>query len=126
MRDRPRDNRPPLFTMEDILQNPSKYGAPSFKNFIKNRHKYGLRRKDQMAAMTEGPQNFRRELKKIRYFCHGVELPNEEAVEIMLADHGYTLDDIDLENRDTRLRKRINYVPVGGGLDHEIHVNFLP
>lgn len=111
--------------MEDIMQNPEKYGAPSFKTFVKNRS-FWKRKKDQMAILTGGPSLFRRELKRIRYFCHGKELASEEAVETMLADHGFTLDDIDLENRETRLKKEINNMPVGGGLDHEIHVNFLP
>lgn len=106
------------------MQDPRKYGAPTFEEFCRGR---GRDRKDrQMIALTDGPQNFRKDLKKIRYFVHGNELQGEEAVEKMLADHGYTLEDIDLENKSGRLNKTINYVDVGGGLEHEIHVNFLP
>lgn len=121
-----RDNRPAPFTMEDILANPSKYGAPTFKEFSKNPQRYRRRADQQMITLTDGPQNFRSDLKKIRFFCHGLELPGEEAVEKMLADHGYSLDDIDLENKSPRLKKTINAVPVGGGRDHEIHINFYP
>ncbi len=111
-------------TVDDIFQDPHKFGAPTFEEFCRGR---GRQRKDaQMIALTDGPNNFRKDLKKMRYFVHGVELPTEESVELMLADHGFTLEDIDLENKRNRLAKTINIVDVGGGLEHEIHVNFLP
>lgn len=111
-------------SMEELMLDPHKFGAPTFEEFTRGRGR--VRKDQQMIALTDGPKNFRKDLKKIRYFCHGEELPNEESVEKMLADHGYTLEDIDLENKIGRLRKTINYVDVGGGLDHELHINFLP
>ncbi len=114
----------PPITIDDIFQNPRKYGAPTFEEFCAGK---GKQRKDQqMIALVDGPQNFRKDLKKIRFFVHGKPLPTEESVEQMLLDHGFTLEDIDLENKRNRLPKRINLVDVGGGLEHEIHVNFLP
>lgn len=112
--------------MEEILADPNKFGLPTFAQFRKNLSKWRLRNDRYLTALQDGPQNFRKHLKKIRYFVHGSELAGEEAVEKMLLDHGYTMEDIDLENKTARLKKTINNVPVQGGLDHEIHVNFLP
>lgn len=118
------DARP--FTIDDIMADPHRFGAPTFEEFIKNPKRWRKNPDGQMIALTEGPQNFRKDLKKIRFFVHGCEIDSEEAVEKMLLDHGYSLEDIDLENKTGRLRKTIQMVDVGGGLDHELHVNFLP
>ena len=119
---------PPPLTLEDIARDPNKYGAPTFEQFKRNPDRWRKRHDLAMTKLTEGPADpiIRKELKRIRYFIHGVELPTEESVEKALGDFGFTLADIDLENRDSRLKKEINYIPVGGGLEHEVHVNFLP
>jgi hypothetical protein len=49
----------------------------------------------------------------------------EEQVEKALGDHGYTLADIDLENRDSKLKKEIDMIPLGGG-KYDLVVNFKP
>lgn len=108
------------------MRNPHKYGAPTFEEFARNKAKFQKRDDQSMVILTDGPDKFRKNLKKIKYFIHGVELSGEDAVEKALGDHGYSLEDIDLGNRGSALRKEINYVPVGGGLDHDVHVNFLP
>lgn len=108
------------------MADPNSFGAPTFEQFCKNPTKWRKRKDTQMIALSDGPTQFRKDLKKIRYFVHGEELSSEESVEQMLIDHGFTLDDIDLDNKSGRLAKTIDLVDVGGGLDHEIHVNFLP
>jgi len=113
-------------TIEDIAKDPHRYGAPTFEEFARHRAKHVPREDAQMIALTEGPQHARKHLKRIRYFMNGLELDSEESVEVALKDHGYSLEDINLEKRDSRLKKTVQVVPVGGGYDHEIHVNFLP
>lgn len=112
-------------TIEDLMANPAAYGVPTFKQFQKAKEKFFGREDDQMISLTEGPQNFRRDLQKIIYKVHGVQLASEEEVEKALKDHGYSLADINLEKRDTRLKKDIQVHPKGGG-KYDIIVNFLP
>ncbi len=113
-------------TIQDIALNPHRYGAPTFEEFQMMRARWTPRDDKSMVTLTDGPVNHRKSLKKIKYFIHGVELAGEDFVERALGDYGYTLSDIDLGNRDSRLKKEINYVQVGGGLDHDVHVNFFP
>lgn len=112
-------------TIEDLMANPNKYGAPTYEQFVLSYSKYQKRGDEAMVAITEGPQSFRKDLNTIKFQINGVELPNEEAVEMALLDHGYSLMDIDLENRDSRLKKTIEMVPQGGG-KYDIVVNFIP
>ena len=114
------------FTMEDIQDDPHKYGAPTFEEFLKMRDPF--KRKDSnLIALDGGPLNFRDDLKKIRYFINGKESPSLEHVERVLSDCGYTEDDIDFGNQaGSRLKFKLENVPVGGGLDHEVHVSFFP
>lgn len=112
-------------TFDDILENPNAYGAPTFTQFRKNKAKWLGSHDDQMIALSEGPTIGRKDLKKIRYQLHGVDLLSEDTVERALNDHGYSLADIDLDNRNSRLKKEINMIPLGGG-KFDVVVNFLP
>ncbi len=118
-------NQNPQLTIEDILQNPHKYGAPTFEEFQRNPGRWKKRNDDAMVTLTDGPERHRSELKAIKYFVNGLELSGENEVERALGDHGYGLEDIDLTNRDSKLKKEITMVPIGGGLAHDVHVNFL-
>lgn len=113
-------------TVEDIARNPHRFGLPTYEEFCKNPTKWRRRDDEAMTRLTEGPSLHRKDLKRIRYFIHSVELISEESVEKALSDYGFTLADIDLTNKDSALKKEVNYVPVGGGLEHDVHVNFLP
>jgi len=112
-------------TIEDLQANPNAYGVPTFEQFCREREKWMGRYDDSMATLSQGPTQFRKDLQKIIYQIHGVPLNSEEEVEKALADHGYTLADIDLEKRDSKLKKTINMHPKGGG-KYDIVVNFLP
>lgn len=113
-------------TMEDLLKNPTQFGIPSFETYKKNRHIWnpGAVEESGMIALTDGPKLFRRDLNKITFRVHGHDC-KEEQVEKRLGDFGYTLSDIDLENRNSRLRKTINMIPQGGG-KYDLVVDFLP
>jgi len=113
-------------TIEDLQRNPNKYGLPTFEQYTKQRAKWnpGTNAEDSMIVLTDGPKQFRKDLCKIHFKVHGKEMP-EEQIEIALGDHGYTLADIDLENRGSRLKKDIQMMPLGGG-KYDLVVNFLP
>lgn len=111
-------------TIEDLAANPGKFGIPTFEQFCANPDRYRRKRTMSMDMLSNGPRQFRRDLNKIIYKINGHEMP-EDHVERALGDHGYTLADIDLLNRGTRLKKEVNMIPLGGG-KYDIVVNFLP
>lgn len=110
--------------LDDIIANPHKYGAPTLEEFAALREKYLGREDDAMIALTDGPRTFRKDLERIKFQVNGFDM-KEEQVEVALGDYGYTLSDIDLENRNSLLKKQIEMVPLGGG-KFELVVNFLP
>ena len=118
-------NQARKITVEDILANPNKFGAPTFEEFCANPSKWKKRTDDSMIMLTDGPEKFRKDLKKMKYFVNNLELGSEEEVERALGDAGFTLEDIDMTKRDSALKKELKMVPVGGGLDHEYHVHFF-
>lgn len=111
-------------TVEDVMQDPHKFGMPTFQEFAANRQRWVKREDDSMIMLTDGPNKFRKDLHKIKFQVHGNDMP-EEHVERALSDYGFTLEDIDLENRGSRLKKKIDMIPLGGG-KYDVVVNFLP
>jgi hypothetical protein len=113
-------------TLEDLVANPNKFGAPTFEQYTKARDKWNpqVRDDESMIMLTDGPTKFRKDLKKIIFKVHGKEMVQEQ-VERALSDFGYGLADIDLENQRSTLKKEINMVPQGGG-KYDVVVNFLP
>jgi len=112
-------------TIDDLLADPHAFGLPTIEEYAQVRDKLWGNNDDAMVALTEGPNTFRRDLKRIIYQVNGLQLASEEEVERALADHGYSLADIDLENRDSKLKKQIEMIPLGGG-KYDIVINFCP
>lgn len=110
--------------IEDLIADPHKFGCPTFEEFSKARDKWLPREDEAMVMLTDGPQRFRNDLRKITFQVHGKEMKPEQ-VERALGDYGYTLADIDLENRNSRLKKQVEMTPLGGG-KYDVVVNFLP
>lgn len=127
MKNQPRENPFAHFDgagSDDIQSDPHKFGAPTFMEYCLMREKYVGREDDGMIAITDGPKKFRKDLNKIKLQVNGFDMV-EEQVERALGDHGYTLADIDLQNRNSRLKKQIQMIPLGGG-KFDLVVNFLP
>lgn len=112
-------------TIEHLMANPNDYGVPTFEQFKMSREKYLGRSDDAMVSITDGPKAFRKDLKKIKFKVHGMDIETHEAVEKILGDHGYGLADLDLENRNSRLKKTVNMVPLGGG-KFDVVIDLLP
>lgn len=113
-------------TVEDLAANPHRFGLPTFQEYQAARHKWNpsMDADSAMVAISDGPQRFRRDLNKIKYQVNGEDVL-EDHVERALGNHGFTLADIDLENRNSKLKKEINMVPLGGG-KFDLVVNFKP
>lgn len=112
-------------TLDDLQADPSAYGVPTFAQFCAARDKFMGTDDQAMVSITDGPQKFRAGLEKIRYQLHGVDVGSEDMVERALSDHGYSLSDIDLDNRNSKLQKKIEMMPLGGG-KYDLVVNFMP
>lgn len=112
-------------TLEDLQADPSAYGIPTFAQFCSARDKFMGADDQAMVSITDGPRKFRDGLEKIRYQVSGVDVGGEDMVERALSDHGYSLADIDLENQNSKLKKAIQMMPLGGG-KYDLVVNFMP
>jgi len=112
-------------TIEDLAANPHAYGLPTLEEYAKVRDAIWGRDDDGITAISEGPRKFRQDLHKIHYELNGKRLSSENEVERALSDYGYGLADIDLENRDSRLKKKVEMIPLGGG-KFDLVVNFIP
>ena len=114
--------------LEDLVQSPNKYGAPTFEEFKRNytawMNKLSPSHEDGLITLTDGPKKFRKDLNKIIFKLNGFEMTPEK-LQVALTDYGYSDADIDLENRNSTLKKDIQMVPQGGG-KYDIVVNFLP
>lgn len=93
-------------SMDDILLNPEKYGAPTFEQFKKNRDKY-LGSEDQtLATVDKGSHNLNRVVNKYTYEIEGFRCDSLEKVEQIAADYGIPLRSLDY---------RPELIPQGGG-----------
>ncbi len=114
-------------TLEDLAENPSAYGLPTFADFQRNPSLYRQREDASMAILDRGPTKFRKDLQKVKYLIHGVSLPNQEAAANAIADHGYTLDDLEIgkNGESSRLKYNMRMIPQGAG-KYDVEVDLLP
>ena len=105
-------------TVEDLVADPKKYGAPTFEEFCKNREKFFGRWDDAFVAVDKGSQNLDKIVKGYKYEVIGVECNSLEQVETRCRDVG-----IDLEGRGFDIKPRI--IDLGGRVC-EVIVNFVP
>ncbi len=85
----------PQLSMEDIQRDPSKYGAPTFEQFAKNREKYQavLSEQEQLAIIDNGGQNLKRYTKRRVFKVLGQEFSKLEHAESFCRDHGIPIKD---------------------------------
>ena len=113
-------------TIEDLQRDPKSYGLPTFEEFKKNRNAYMGNFDDAMASIINGPLIGRKDLRKIKFQVHGVDIKPDH-LERALSDYNHTLSDLEdvLLNRNSRLKKKIDMVPLGGG-KFDVVLNLLP
>lgn len=102
-------------TISDVIQNPEAYGAPTFDQFVKNRHHYTS--KDELLAesVDQGSKWFRRNV-SYRYYFLGYRCDSLEQVERIAKSEGYTWSDLEL-------KPELEKDEVGKVL---FHVHFVP
>lgn len=81
-------------TIDDVLADPAKFGAPSFDDFKKNREKYKGRDDDQLASADKGSTALNRHVRKHYYELNGHRTTKIEELERIARNEGYTLKEL--------------------------------
>ena len=85
----------PDTTLDDVLENPNKFGAPTFEEFKRNREKYLGREDDKLAFADRGSTILRRDIKKHIYEIEGYRCKTLEEVERVASSQGIPLKQLD-------------------------------
>lgn len=75
-------------TIEDLAENPNKYGMPTFEEFRKNKEKWMGRADEEIAAIDKGDPMLKC---KQRYFIESYRVDSLEQAERIAIDMGYDL-----------------------------------
>lgn len=80
-------------TIQDIAENPKKYGAPTFAEFLKNRKKYQQHNSEagRLAMMDNGPKQTRGQIRKTIYVINGVKCESPERAEVVAKEENIDL-----------------------------------
>lgn len=93
-------------TLKDILENPAKFGAPTFDQFCKQYDQWKSHR-NKLDSIDNGPKGLSSITKKVRYSIDGVPCDNLEQVEKRANDFGVTdMGELDMVPE---------VIPLGGG-----------
>lgn len=75
-------------SIEELAENPAKYGVPTLEEFVRNREKYQGRYDDEIIAIDKGDQNLGC---KQKYKVNGYSAESLEHAERLARDMGYNL-----------------------------------
>jgi len=76
-------------SFDDVIDDPKRFGMPSFDEFCKNPDKYRKRDDDLLASADDGAQTFRKLVRKNIYFVDGYRCNTiEEAERVMKGEAG--------------------------------------
>ena len=100
--------------LQDIVDDPSKYGAPTFDEFRRHPEKWLGRADDSLSSADQGSQ-FLKNVKRHIYEIEGYRCKTIEEVEKIAASQGIPLRMLDY---------RAELVPIGGG-KADILVKFI-
>lgn len=92
--------------LDEIIQNPNKFGAPTFEEFKRNKSKYVGRDDDSLAIVDKGSNNLCRVVENQIYEIEGFRCKTLEEVERIAGDYGIPLRELDY---------RPELIPQGGG-----------
>lgn len=93
-------------TVEDIARDPRKYGAPTFEEYVRNRHRFQARTSNLFDVADNGTSNLKMMLKDYRYEIDGYKCDSLEEVERVARSQGYSEHDLEM---------RPEIIPLGGG-----------
>jgi hypothetical protein len=100
-------------TLEDIIADPKKFGAPTFQEFKRDPSKY---RVDWAAIADNGSKEISKNQIKQTYLVCGHKADTIEKAETIAADYGYNLSEMKISPQ---------MIPEGGG-KYNVVVEFIP
>lgn len=93
-------------TLDELLENPTAYGLPTFDQFAKNQEKYLGRDDDRFAEAEAGSRNLEKHVQRHIYEIEGYRCKTLEEVERIAQSQGIKLRELDYQPQ---------VVPLGGG-----------
>jgi hypothetical protein len=102
-------------TLEDLFDNPAKYGAPSFTEFSKQKEKYMGSESEAFEQVDKGSLIFKKGLRKFRFEILGYRCKTLEEVERICREQGINIRALDFQPE---------FIPLGGG-EAEMLVRFV-
>lgn len=78
--------------IQDVINNPEMYGAPSFEEYVKNRDKYIKTADKTLAMLDESTQSFKDFLKEQVYYLDGVRAESLEHLQRMANSMGVSIE----------------------------------
>jgi len=82
-------------TIEDIIANPKKYGAPTFEEFKKNPEKF-RRSKEALITSADGGTKNIKGIKRHTYKVDGIKCESPEHCQRTMIERGLTEKDLNL------------------------------
>lgn len=92
--------------VEEVFENPHKFGMPTFEEFAKNSEKYLGREDDAFAQIDQGSKNLDRHVQRHIYEIEGYRCKSLEEVEKVARSQGISLGALDYQPQ---------VMPLGGG-----------
>lgn len=86
-------------TIEDVYENPAKFGAPTFAEYLRDREKYEVRKDHLLAIADNGSklEGLKAQIGKVRWEIDGIRMDNPEQIENYCKNEGLDLkSDIDI------------------------------
>jgi len=109
-------------TIDDIMQDPHKFGAPTFDEYCRDRDKYQGRWDDTFSAIDQGSRlGLQNHLTRMKYEIDGIRCDSLEEVEKRAIDLGLDLS-IAMTNGDLSFHPEVQDQ---GGQRCEIMVRFF-
>lgn len=82
-------------SIDDLIRNPTKYGAPTFQEFCSNPEKYRKNKEALMSSADNGSKHIQG-IKSHIYYVEGIKCSSPEQAQRIMADRGLTEDDLKL------------------------------
>lgn len=89
------DNKFMSASIEDLIRNPGKYGAPTFEEFSKNPDKYRKSEEAMLTTAEKGSKTIKGITKHI-YYVDGIKCESVEHAQRIMSTMGLRQDDLQL------------------------------
>lgn len=111
-------------SLDDILDNPKKFGIPTFEDFAKSPEKYRTSLEHLFESVDRGSSALNRLIIKHEYLILGHRADSLEQVQRIMTEEGYTLDQLTIQpelHKETagKLKVVVSFIPKERGAQIE-------